>query len=42
MRVCVLSQKVKRMVHENIKTDPEQFFELVCPYWDGIVETFEC
>jgi len=42
MYVCILSQKGKRMVHENINTDPEQFFELIFPYLEDIVVGVEC
>jgi len=28
MYVCILDQKGKTMIHENIKTDPEMFFKL--------------
>jgi len=37
MYVCILDQKGKTMVHENIKTDPELLFELIFPYLDDIV-----
>jgi transposase len=30
------------MVHENINTDPEQFFELIFPYLEDIVVGVEC
>jgi hypothetical protein len=42
MYVCILDQKGKTMVHENIKTDPEAFFQLVSPYLEDIVVGVEC
>ena len=42
MYVCILNQKGKTMVHENIKTDPELFFEQVFPYLDDLVVGVEC
>ena len=42
MYVCILNQKGKRMVHENIKTDPEQFFEIIFPYLEDIIVGVEC
>ena len=42
MYVCILDQKGKAMVHENIKTDPELFFQLISPYREDIVVGVEC
>jgi transposase len=42
MYVCIISQKGKVVVHKNIKTDPELFFELIFPYIDDIVVGVEC
>ena len=42
MYVYILNQKGKTMVHENIKTDPELFFELVFPYLEDLVVGVEC
>jgi transposase len=42
MYVCILDQKGKTMVHENIKTDPELFFQLISPYLEDIVVGAEC
>jgi transposase len=42
MYVCILDQKGKTMVHENIKTDPEVFFQLISPYLEDIVVGVEC
>jgi len=33
MYVCILGQKGKPMVHENIKTDPELFLNCSPPIW---------
>jgi len=42
MYVCIIDQKGKTKVHQNIKTDPQQFFELVFPFLDDIVVGVEC
>ncbi|HYA13717.1 MAG TPA: transposase, partial [Syntrophales bacterium] len=42
MYVCILDQKGKTMVHENIKTDPEAFIQLLSPYLEDIVVGVEC
>ena len=42
MYVCILNQKGKTMVHENINTDPEILFELLFPYLDDVVVGVEC
>jgi hypothetical protein len=42
MYVCIIDQKGKTKVHENIKTDPEIFFELVFPYIEDVVVGAEC
>jgi predicted NBD/HSP70 family sugar kinase len=42
MYVCILDQKGKTKVHQNIKTDPELFFELIFPYLDDVVVGVEC
>jgi transposase len=42
MYVCILDQKGKMKVHQNINTDPEMFFELIFPYIDDIVVGVEC
>ncbi len=42
MYVCILDQKGKAMVHENINTDPELFFQLISPYLEDIVVGVEC
>jgi len=39
---CIIDQKGKIRVHENIQTDPERFFELVFPFLDDIVIGVEC
>jgi predicted NBD/HSP70 family sugar kinase len=42
MYVCIVDQKGKVMVHENIKTDPEAFLQLLIPYREDIVVGVEC
>jgi hypothetical protein len=42
MYVCILNQKGKTVLHENIKTDPELLFELLFPYPDDVVVGVEC
>ena len=42
MYVCILDQKGKVMVHENIKTDPEAFIQIISPYLEDIVVGVEC
>ena|GEM_PF-1144126 len=42
MYVCILDHKGKTKVHQNIKTDPEQFFELIFPYLDDVIVGVEC
>jgi transposase len=42
MYVCIIDQKGKTKVHENIKTDPELFFELVFPFLEDVVVGAEC
>ena len=42
MFVCIMDQKGKIRIHENIKTDPQLLFELVIPYLDDVVVGVEC
>ena len=42
MFVCILNNLGKTMLHKNIKTDPQIFFELIFPYLDDIVVGVEC
>jgi transposase len=42
MYVCVLDQKGKTMVHENINTEPELLLKLISPYLKNIVVGVEC
>ena len=42
MFVCILDQKGKVKVHQNINTDPELFFELIFFYLDDVVVGVEC
>ena len=42
MYVCIIDQKGKTKVHQNIKTDAERFFELVFPFLEDVVIGVEC
>lgn len=42
MYICVLDQQGKVKIHENIKTDPDIFFELISRFIDDIVIGVEC
>ena len=42
MYVCIISHRGKVKVHQNIKTDPEPFFELIFPYFNDVVVGVEC
>ena len=42
MYVCILDQKGKAKVHQNINTDPELFFELIFLYLGDVVVGVEC
>ena len=42
MYVCIIDHKSKTIVHKNIDTDAEQFFELIFPYLEDIVVAVEC
>jgi len=36
MYICILNNKGKVLVHQNIKTDPKLFFEIISPYIDDV------
>ena len=42
MYVCIIDQKGKTRVHQNINTDPELFFDIIFPYLEDIVICVEC
>jgi len=42
MYVCVLDQQGKVVVHQNIKTNPDQLLDLLAQYLDNIVIGVEC
>lgn len=42
MYVCILDQKGKTKVHENINTDPELLFDLIFPFIEDVVICVEC
>jgi transposase len=42
MYICIIDYKGKTKVHQNIKTDPEAFYDLVFPYLEDLVVGVEC
>ena len=42
MYVCIIDQKGKTKVHQNINTDPELLFDIIFPYLEDIVICVEC
>jgi len=42
MYVCIVDEKGKSLVHQNIKTDPEMLLELISPYLKHIIIAVEC
>ena len=42
MYVCILNNLGTIVLHKNIKTDPEIFFELIFPYLEDVVVGVEC
>ncbi len=42
MYVCIFNDYGKIVLHKNIKTDPEIFFELIFPYLEDVVVGVEC
>jgi len=42
MYVCILAKNGKVIIHQNIKTDPERFFEIVFPFIKDVVVGVEC
>ncbi|MFA4917455.1 MAG: transposase [Syntrophales bacterium] len=42
MYVCIIDQKGKVLVHQNIKTDQEMLLELISPYLSDVVVGVEC
>lgn len=42
MYVCIIDNNGKTRVHQNINTDPEEFFDLVFPFLDDVVVGVEC
>jgi transposase len=42
MYVCIIDQKGKTRVHQNITTDPELLFDIIFPYLEDIVICVEC
>lgn len=42
MYVCIIDQEGAVKIHENIKTDPQIFLELVSPYLDDLAVGVEC
>jgi transposase len=42
MYVCIINHKGNVLVHQNINTDPERFFDLIFPYMDDVAVGVEC
>lgn len=42
MYVCIVNQEGAILVHQNIKTDPTCFLELIAPYRDDLAVAVEC
>ncbi len=42
MYVCIIDNLGNKLVHCNLKTDPETFLEIVAPYGDQMVVGVEC
>lgn len=42
MYVCIINQKGKVRIHENIKTDPDLFLKLISPFKKDIIVGVEC
>jgi hypothetical protein len=42
MYVCILDAAGQVLVHRNVKSTPEAFFEIVAPYRDDLVVAAEC
>jgi transposase len=42
MYVCIIDQKGKTKVHQNLKTDPELLFEIIFPFPEDVVVCVEC
>jgi transposase len=42
MYVCIIDQRGKTRVHQNIDTDPQAFFELIFPFIEDVVVAVEC
>ncbi len=42
MYVCIFNNLGKIVLHKNIKTDPEIFFEIIFPFLQEIVVGVEC
>lgn len=42
MYVCILDQRGRTKVHQNIDSDPQLFFELIFPFIEDVVVAVEC
>jgi transposase len=42
MYLCLLDEKGQVLVHQNLRSTPEDFLEVVAPYRDGLVVAAEC
>ncbi len=42
MYVCILDSEGKIRLHQNIKTDPESFLQILTPFWEDVAVAVEC
>ena len=42
MYVCIIDQKGKTRVHQNLKTDPAALFDIIFPFLEDVVICVEC
>jgi hypothetical protein len=42
MYVCIIDQKGKTRVHQNLNTDPEQLFDIIFPFLEDVAICVEC
>jgi transposase len=42
MYVCIIDQKGKTRVHQNLNTDPEPLFDIIFPFLEDVVIGVEC
>lgn len=42
MYVCIIDQKGKTRVHQNLNADPEPLFDIIFPFLEDVVVGVEC